>query len=76
MTNLEFLKSLKTGKEVKNFLDHVHYGCTQALMCDLHGKEAEREVWKKHCLSDEYRGINGCSKCRTEFWDSEVILDG
>ena len=64
MTNLEFIKTLKTGVELNNFLHHVHYGCTQ------YGSKAN-EVYKSRCLSDEYRGENGCRKCQEEFWEKE-----
>lgn len=73
MTNLEFLQSLKTGTEVQNFLDHVHYGCMQRLIFDTQGTEEEKKYWKSHCLGDGYRGMNGCTKCHVEFWDREVI---
>ena len=64
MTNLEFIKTLKSGEEIFNFLEHNHYGCTQY----------NSEIWKSHCLTEEYRGHGGCRKCRIEFWDKEVIM--
>ena len=64
MTNLEFIKTLKSGEEILNFLEHNHYGCMQT------GKE----IWKNHCLKEEYRGCEGCRKCKIEFWDKEVVM--
>lgn len=29
MTNLEFIKTLKSGEEIFNFLEHNDYGCIQ-----------------------------------------------
>ena len=63
MTNLEFIKTLKSGEEIYNFLEHNHYGCIQD----------SKEVWKSHCLSTEYRGYDGCRRCKIEFWNREVI---
>ena len=36
MTNLEFIKTLKSGEEIFNFLEHNHHGCTQY----------NSEIWK------------------------------
>ena len=64
MTNLEFIKTLKSGEEILNFLEHNHYGCIQT----------SKEIWKSHCLKEEYRGETGCRKCKIEFWDKEVEM--
>ena len=64
MTNLEFIKTLKSGEEILNFLEHNHYGCIQT----------SKEIWKSHCLKEEYRGETGCRKCKIEFWDKEVVM--
>lgn len=62
MTNLEFIKTLKSGEEIFNFLEHNDYGCIQK----------SKEIWKNHCLQPEYRGIDGCRKCKIEFWNKEI----
>jgi len=31
----------------------------------------DKEIWEKHCLLPEYRGLNGCERCKMEFWKKE-----
>lgn len=61
MTNLEKLQEAKSGQEFVNMYEHFGGGCRQI----------NDEIWQKYCLSEEYRGENGCRKCRIDFWDSE-----
>ena len=70
MTNLEFIKTINSGVEIYNFLKQVHYVCIQSMA----KAGEEKEVWKNHCLSPEYRGESGCKKCMVEFWGKEVVL--
>ena len=64
MTNLEFIKTLKSGEEILNFLEHNRYGCMPNT----------QEIWKNNCFKEEYRGTKGCRKCKIEFWDKEVEM--
>lgn len=61
MTNLEKLQEAKNGEEFVNMYEYFNGGCIQSTS----------EIWKRHCLSEEYRGKNGCRKCRIDFWNSE-----
>lgn len=64
MTYLDKIKQAQNGAEFMRIYNHFHGGCMQ------NGAKA-KEVWKSHCLSDEYRGMDGCKRCREEFWDKE-----
>jgi len=66
-TNLEMLQ---TARDAEHFLrlyqDKLGYLCMQTFAVG----EA-KEVWKAICLSDEYRGEEGCEKCKRRFLQME-----
>ena len=65
MTNFGVLMSCSSPEQfLRMYEQEFGSGCMQNI-----GKY--RDVWKKHCLQPEYRGKNGCKRCKIEFWNSE-----
>lgn len=64
MTNFEMLMSCETPEQFMSRYEYFDGGCRQ------HGKKAN-EVYRTICLSDDFRGMYGCTKCKLQFWKSE-----
>ena len=71
MTNFELLRSCETPDQFFRVYEHFGCGCMQR-MKGVDGKE----IYKNHCLSPEYRGADGCERCKLEFWKAEYIEVG
>ena len=67
MTNIEyFMQHVTDGYSLTKVYRYLGCGCLQTRY-----PHDQKEIHRKVCLSDEYRGEEGCSKCRAKFWDSE-----
>lgn len=65
-TNFDILMSCQSPKQfMRLYEEEFHCGCRQT----------NHEIWKQHCLKPEYRGFDGCKKCREEFWNMEYAGD-
>ena len=59
-TLLDYIKTLDADAFVKVMWDK-HFFCRSQLMDG--GRESS---WKKYCLTSEYRGKDGCLKCKAD----------
>lgn len=64
MTNLEMLKTAPDGAAFLRMYSSMNCGCRQ------YGKNA-KEIWQKYCLTEGFRGKDGCQRCRAQFFDME-----
>lgn len=56
MSNREYLQSLTSTEEVVDFLIRTNAGCIPGT---------------PECLSDKYKGKDGCKQCRCDWWERE-----
>ena len=68
-TYLDKIKEINNGSDMNKFLNNLHYGCLQAIAGD---GASGRIMWKRVCLQQEHRGIDGCDKCKAEFWETDI----
>lgn len=62
MTNFDMLMNCQTPEQfLRQWKDALHCGCRQKT----------KEDWKTYCLSDNYRGQEGCKRCTIDFLNSE-----
>jgi len=70
-TNFDVLMSCQTPEQFDRLYSQIFgCGCMQVI---AQRTGQDKEVWKKHCLTEEYRGIDGCQKCKMEFWRQEYV---
>lgn len=70
-TNFDVLMSCTTPEQfMKVYETKFGLGCRQMI---AQKKDTDKEVWQKHCLQPEYRGENGCYRCKMEFWKKEYV---
>ena len=63
-TNFDVLMSCQTPEQfMRLYEEKFNHGCRQK----------DSETWKKLCLSEEYRGMEGCKRCKLAFWNMEYI---
>ena len=75
-TYLDKIKEIDNGTDMVRFLNNLHFGCLQSIALGKSNK-AGHYMWKRMCLSDEYRGADGCEKCKAAFWEMETdTVDG
>lgn len=62
ITNFEMLKKCETPEQfLRQWTNVLHCCC----------KQTSKEIWQKWCLSEEYRGEDGCQKCKVKYLNEE-----
>ncbi len=71
MTNFEVLMSCESPEQFLRVFDHFGMGCMQWM------KNTDSiKLHKEHCILPEYRGFDGCYRCKIDFWNAEYIEAG
>lgn len=70
-TNFDVLMSCQSPEQfIRIYEEKFGCGCMQTIG---QKNNTDKEIWKKHCLLPEYRGKDGCQRCRNEFWKKEYV---
>ena len=70
-TNFDILMSCQSPAQFKRIYEEQFcFGCMQMIG---QKNNTDKEIWKKHCLLPEYRGKDGCDRCKMEFWEQEYV---
>lgn len=71
MKNIDLIKQAPDGEALVRLLSRAHGGCRESIAEQEVGTPPCRKVWKHLCCG-KYNGIEGCAKCKAEYWNMEV----